>query len=343
MADYLTNLIARSHEPTAGVRPRLTALFEPVVQSNLAADAPPELQPVHDLSVENEVVSRAWPIMRPPAIPPQPQPIWPVVMQPPAPPVRAQAPPVLDQAADLANSEIADRPNSARRHRPPLNEPSERDAPHTVEIEPAVTIRKSDAVPRADSPSLVQPTTREPHSEIVSKPPPPRVTRRAERSVPESQVLPESREAIPEERPIKRVKKITAEKSAKPIEESEPEQPTGSFRIEVVPQIRPREVKVAHKPESPQPEITNDVARNNRVADPSLTSNSAPLTRAGKRLALEPTRSAAAEQTINVTIGRVEVRAISAPAERPAPNSAGTAKLMTLDDYLRQRAQGGRR
>jgi hypothetical protein len=74
-----------------------------------------------------------------------------------------------------------------------------------------------------------------------------------------------------------------------------------------------------------------------------LTSNSAPITEARRRLALEPDRSSTAEQIINVTIGHVEVRAISAPAERPAPNSASTAKLMTLDDYLRQRAQGGRR
>jgi hypothetical protein len=45
--------------------------------------------------------------------------------------------------------------------------------------------------------------------------------------------------------------------------------------------------------------------------------------------------------TINVTIGRVEVRAVSPPAQqraRPKP-----AKVLSLGDYLRQRANGGRR
>jgi hypothetical protein len=343
MADYLTNLIAKSHEPTAGVRPRLTALFEPVVRSNLAADATPELQPVNDLLVENEAVRRVWPFMRPPATPPQPQPIWPVVMQPPAPPIRTQAPPVLDEAAEPPNSETADRPKARRRHRPRLNEASERDTPHIFEIEPAVTIHEPQAVQSTHSPSLLQSTKSEPHPQIVSEPPPPRVSRTAKRTFTESHDLPESHEVIPEERPIKKVKRIAKEKSAKPIEEFEYEQPTGPVRIEVPPRIRPRSVNVALKPESHQPGITNDVAPNNRIAELSLTSNSAPITGAGRRLALEPARSAAAEQIINVTIGHVEVRAISAPAARPAPDSARAAKLMTLDDYLRQRAHGGRR
>src|SRR3982751_6802489 len=63
MADYLTNLIAKSRDPAAGVRPRLTALFEPVVQADLAAEVTRKLQPVNDLLVENETVSHAQPVI----------------------------------------------------------------------------------------------------------------------------------------------------------------------------------------------------------------------------------------------------------------------------------------
>jgi hypothetical protein len=46
-----------------------------------------------------------------------------------------------------------------------------------------------------------------------------------------------------------------------------------------------------------------------------------------------------AHGTINVTIGRVEVRANVATA-RPQPNRASPT-VMSLDEYLRRRASGG--
>ncbi len=48
------------------------------------------------------------------------------------------------------------------------------------------------------------------------------------------------------------------------------------------------------------------------------------------------------ERTINVTIGRVEVKATRepAPVRRPAPSQANSS-VMSLDDYLKQRAAGG--
>jgi hypothetical protein len=52
--------------------------------------------------------------------------------------------------------------------------------------------------------------------------------------------------------------------------------------------------------------------------------------------------AAASAPIINVTIGRVEVRATNAPAA-PRRESAPAAPLMSLDDYLRQRAGGGGR
>ncbi|MGB7921980.1 MAG: hypothetical protein WCF57_01915, partial [Pyrinomonadaceae bacterium] len=52
----------------------------------------------------------------------------------------------------------------------------------------------------------------------------------------------------------------------------------------------------------------------------------------------------APEPTINVTIGRIEVRATTtAPATPPAASrrQSADATPMSLDDYLRQRAGGG--
>lgn len=49
----------------------------------------------------------------------------------------------------------------------------------------------------------------------------------------------------------------------------------------------------------------------------------------------------AATPTIQVTIGRIEVRAT--PAALPARKERSAPQVMSLDDYLRQRSQGGGR
>jgi hypothetical protein len=49
------------------------------------------------------------------------------------------------------------------------------------------------------------------------------------------------------------------------------------------------------------------------------------------------------QPSVNVTIGRVEVRALLATTSRPSRKDSESPKLMGLDDYLRQRAQGGKR
>jgi hypothetical protein len=52
----------------------------------------------------------------------------------------------------------------------------------------------------------------------------------------------------------------------------------------------------------------------------------------------------AAEQTIRISIGRVEVRAPTPPAPPAPPTPARLARpSLSLDDYLRQRDEGGRR
>jgi hypothetical protein len=48
------------------------------------------------------------------------------------------------------------------------------------------------------------------------------------------------------------------------------------------------------------------------------------------------------EPTINVTIGRIEVRATPPPIQQPSEQRSAP-RVMTLEEYLRQRSQGGQR
>ncbi|HEY6234640.1 MAG TPA: hypothetical protein VIW69_06025, partial [Candidatus Elarobacter sp.] len=54
-----------------------------------------------------------------------------------------------------------------------------------------------------------------------------------------------------------------------------------------------------------------------------------------------PFPAAPAETTVNVTIGRIEVRAASAPAERR--REPASPAVMSLGDYLSTRAEAARR
>jgi len=219
-----------------------------------------------------------------------------------------------------------------------LNEASESVASPTVEIG-AIEIRKPEVAQIADSTASVEITTPALRPQIVSETPP-RMKPITESTFTESNNLAESHEVIDEERPGKRVRKITTQESAQPVNEFDREQSTGPIQTEVSPRIRQKDVKVVVKPELHQPEVT--AKPDHRIADPGLTSNSAPITAARRVSPPEPAGSAAAEPVINVTIGHVEVRAVSPPA-RAVPDRGRAPKLMTLDDYLRQRAEGGRR
>lgn len=53
--------------------------------------------------------------------------------------------------------------------------------------------------------------------------------------------------------------------------------------------------------------------------------------------------SAQPDTNVHVTIGRIEVRAIKAAEVQPKNDRAAQSTLMSLDDYLRRRAQGGNR
>jgi len=63
-----------------------------------------------------------------------------------------------------------------------------------------------------------------------------------------------------------------------------------------------------------------------------------PAIRSLPPIASLPPAAATAPPTINVTIGRVEIRAVPPPAQQRAKPKPAT--VLSLDDYLRQRAKG---
>jgi hypothetical protein len=52
--------------------------------------------------------------------------------------------------------------------------------------------------------------------------------------------------------------------------------------------------------------------------------------------------AASSTPTIRVTIGRIDVRAITPPAPPPRPKQARPGPTLSLDDYARQRKGGER-
>ena len=80
-----------------------------------------------------------------------------------------------------------------------------------------------------------------------------------------------------------------------------------------------------------QPNISRSIARN-EVAPVAST----PRDEAHFGFQPEPT------ETINVTIGRVDVRAVFSPRQAAPPTRARTSNVNSLDDYLKQRSEGRR-
>jgi hypothetical protein len=93
-------------------------------------------------------------------------------------------------------------------------------------------------------------------------------------------------------------------------------------------------------PVSSVPQGGNEFRSSTNALDTATGSRARPPAELDK----EPGQIEAVEPVINVTIGRVEVRAVAPTTAQPKDrNSTSSSKLMSLDDYLRQRAQGGKR
>ncbi len=93
----------------------------------------------------------------------------------------------------------------------------------------------------------------------------------------------------------------------------------------VAPQISQTSARVAPRPPAPSPVVPTIT----RAAPAAPTFD-------------EKRDEVAAQPTIHVTIGRIEVRATAAPARKPTSNAAAPTGALSLDDYLSQRAGGQR-
>lgn len=78
-----------------------------------------------------------------------------------------------------------------------------------------------------------------------------------------------------------------------------------------------------------------------RVSAVVVQPHTAMLAHSTKAVVPEPPESIQPEPTVQVTIGRIEIRASMDAAPRREGRQSAAPKLMSLDDYLRQRAEGG--
>jgi hypothetical protein len=81
-------------------------------------------------------------------------------------------------------------------------------------------------------------------------------------------------------------------------------------------------------------------ASRQRQLPPSLLQNQQVIT--SQRLPAPVSEAASSTPTIRVTIGRIDVRAVTPPAPPPRPKQARPGPTLSLDDYARQRKGGER-
>ncbi len=109
----------------------------------------------------------------------------------------------------------------------------------------------------------------------------------------------------------------------------------------LVPAVQQQEVSVRQQAE---PLFTDECSSNpgahRRQLPTSLPQNQQVTT--SQRTAASTTEAASATPTIRVTIGRIDVRAVTPPAPAPRPKPIRAGPTLSLDDYTRQRKGGGR-
>jgi hypothetical protein len=91
---------------------------------------------------------------------------------------------------------------------------------------------------------------------------------------------------------------------------------------------------------APTNEQSGNPADQQRQLQPSLLQNRQVAT--SQHLSAPVSEAASSTPTIRVTIGRIDVRAITPPAPPPRPKQARPGPTLSLDDYARQRKGGER-
>lgn len=326
MSDYLANLVTRSVGPVEGVRPRLAALFEPPrglggalagadAETETAAEAAAE-QPISEGMPREHAPERqatTYPALaRTPVAAPQSAPVAPIVQQV----AHTPTPPAF--IAPRASGDVAG--DTIGRAAPPQGS----------------SVPVASALP----PALIAPAEHSPRQpDRVSAPLVP-----LDRSAPDNQreqrgatvdaTRGSRREPLIERIVIERnvpTELRSANADAPPVQRHDPRQPAIAAAAPVAPPTVSRTTPpLIVRAESPSGLIARPLPAAMSV-QPRLPTHGEPA---------EPASAEPPTPIIQVTIGRIDVRATPAPAA-PAQRQRATPPVMGLDDYLRQRAKRG--
>jgi hypothetical protein len=302
--DFLERLVARSFEPTGGLRPRPAALFEPA-------------RPVHGLPLVTAEVTGDDPA-----------------------PVPEQAPPPRTVASEKPTTPLSPprprgsplgpppRPDLAPPRRPPLHGAGELAPPGSGRPAPTPPAVRERAVsePTPAAPTLLERVARE----VVAE----RTIEAAGRRAPPPLAV-ETPERPPTIGPVLREVVVEGLTSA-------PRKPEPAGRRSPRGPAAPRPGRTSGPPGAGPvagPRPPPPTALSPRTVRPAPVVVEPRVE--GRRHRAEPaTPAPAAPPPVHVTIGRVEVRASTAAAEpvgRPRPRP----QVMSLDEYLDQRSHGG--
>jgi hypothetical protein len=344
MSDYLTNLIVRNREENLTVRPRLTSLFEPARSFTLSEAE----QTTEESDVLMPGQSQKMLAARPDrvdSLTPAPAVIQSRAKQNSATNVSEASPPKHERES---NSTVRETRQERQTITANVSEPTEPYRP--VVAAPVLPAAEAQLIPRDTESSAMNESSGREKSDQNRTDSPPEKSHVTARVIGHLAVPPQSRERTDPSESVEL-------SFAKPVNlisaDAEPRSTARTVTNNELP-TAPAPIVLRSRPESAEPVIEGEHPR--RTIEPTTSLVTKPATRAESigpiiprvttraPLMPESIRAESSASIINVTIGRVEVRAAPAVISTPKPSgSRNESKLMSLDDYLSQRAQGGRR
>lgn len=329
MSDYLANLVARSIDPTPAVRPRLATRFEPASPGT----AQPWSPPAGESGLAEETVA----------------------VRPPQAAGRARARPPVDEAEAGVPHPVgsaAPPPQRRARREQDAEDASPRPLVATVEVSlatdrSAVAVAPGRGERRPQTPATVAPRHSEEAAEESGLTDHPAAAAAPNRGEPRPQVPANaasrhSGEPMPAEDGSRRgrARRVPALDRAEPQSSTRAALSTSLPRPER-PDLPPASAH-ARPPAAAVVPSVRALSTERRPAD-----DRAPAVPPRQRLTVEENMpvwvrpaAPAAEPVIQVTIGRIEVRATPAAAPAPRPRPAASP-AMSLEEYLRRRSRRG--
>jgi hypothetical protein len=324
MSDYLDNLIAKSLGLAEVVAPRPTSLFEP-----LRSEAGPLVHEYH--SSDHHVAPRRTP---------------------------AGADHVMDVAAPAQSEDLSSEDAPPQLRGAESDRPSQHPVQSTVQ---SVDRGASRPEPRLTPNQLVSVEAGQRADRARSATPPPQQP--ADQRPPDQQMV-DSHQSAPVHAPLLIVSHATipaepqvpgapeaepfapaqahgaavtplSPSGAKPVELVTPSSPSGAKPVELVTPSSPSGAKPVEpvRPSSPSgAKLVTPVSL--RRADQERVSATA------DRAAIPTPATDAAAPTIKITIGRVDVRAVTPDKESPRPAAPARNQALTLEEYLKRRSGG---